>query len=107
VSTHGSRSPSELSQRELSLRESSPNEPSPREPSPRKLFGVEQPREPARRKPVPPVGLCETCVHRQLVPNTRGSVFYLCGRSRTEPQYERYPRLPVLKCPGYARPAGA
>ena len=47
------------------------------------------------------VGLCATCVHRREVPNRRGSVFYLCQRSRTDPAYPRYPRLPVLSCPGY------
>lgn len=51
-------------------------------------------------------GLCDSCVHQQLVPNTRGSVFSLCKRSREDPAYPRYPRLPVLSCPGYElRPA--
>jgi len=47
------------------------------------------------------VGLCATCVHRREVPNRRGSVFYLCQRSKSDPSYPRYPRLPVLSCPGY------
>jgi hypothetical protein len=51
--------------------------------------------------PSPRAGLCGTCVHQQLVPNTRGSVFSLCTRSREDPAYPRYPRLPVLSCPGY------
>jgi hypothetical protein len=46
-------------------------------------------------------GLCDNCRHQQLVPNTRGSVFSLCLRSRTDPAYPRYPRVPVLACPGY------
>jgi hypothetical protein len=47
-------------------------------------------------------GLCDSCRHQQVVPNTRGSVFSLCRRSRTEPdRFPRYPRLPVLRCPGY------
>ena len=46
-------------------------------------------------------GLCDTCVHQQIVRNTRGSVFSLCRRSRTEPQYPRYPRVPVLACAGH------
>jgi hypothetical protein len=46
-------------------------------------------------------GLCDSCVHQQLVPNTRGSVFSLCRRSRTDPRYPRYPRVPVAACPGY------
>lgn len=50
----------------------------------------------------PNAGLCTLCVHQQIVRNTRGSVFSLCRRSRTEPErYPRYPRLPVLGCPGY------
>ena len=32
--------------------------------------------------------------------NTRGSSFSLCERSRTDPAYPRYPRLPVLECAG-------
>jgi hypothetical protein len=49
----------------------------------------------------PSVGLCGVCRHQRLVPNTRGSVFSLCERSRTEPEFPRYPRLPVLRCPGF------
>lgn len=48
-----------------------------------------------------PAGLCDSCRHQRLVPNTRGSVFSLCERSRTDPAYPRYPRLPVLSCPGF------
>jgi hypothetical protein len=53
-------------------------------------------------------GLCDACVHQQLVRNTRGSSFSLCRRSREDPDFPRYPRLPVLECPGYERgtPAG-
>ncbi len=47
------------------------------------------------------MGLCATCIHRREVPNSRGSVFYLCQRSKSDPAYPRYPRLPVLSCPGY------
>jgi hypothetical protein len=46
-------------------------------------------------------GLCDTCVHQRIVRNTRGSSFSLCQRSKTEPEYPRYPRLPVAACPGY------
>jgi len=53
-------------------------------------------------------GLCDHCRHQQLVPNTRGSVFSLCRRSRTDSAYPRYPRLPVLSCPGFEpKPASA
>jgi hypothetical protein len=47
------------------------------------------------------VGLCDTCVHQQLVRNTKGSTFSLCERSREDAAYARYPRLPVLSCPGH------
>jgi hypothetical protein len=46
-------------------------------------------------------GLCATCQHQQIVPNTRGSTFSLCRRSKTEPEYPRYPRLPVVECRGW------
>lgn len=56
----------------------------------------------SRRRPAPLRGLCDTCAHQQLVPNTRGSVFSLCQRSRQEPDtYRRYPQLPVRACDGY------
>ena len=49
----------------------------------------------------PGAGLCDGCRHQRLVPNTRGSVFSLCERSKTDPAYPRYPRVPVLSCPGF------
>jgi GNAT superfamily N-acetyltransferase len=48
-------------------------------------------------------GLCATCQHVQRITSARGSTFYLCERSRTDPSYPRYPRLPVLACAGYDR----
>ncbi|HMD57863.1 MAG TPA: hypothetical protein VKG82_10375 [Solirubrobacteraceae bacterium] len=61
---------------------------------------------PASDRPEPPgsAGLCETCVHQQVVRNTRGSRFSLCLRSRSDPAYPRYPRLPVTRCEGHERP---
>lgn len=53
------------------------------------------------RAPAPANGLCDSCAHQQLVPNTRGSVFSLCLRSRTDSRYPRYPRVPVARCPGH------
>jgi hypothetical protein len=49
----------------------------------------------------PPAGLCDSCRHQRIVRNTRGSEFSLCERSKTEPEYPRYPRLPVTSCRGY------
>jgi hypothetical protein len=48
-----------------------------------------------------PAGLCDSCRHQRLVPTTRGSVFSLCERSRTDPAYRRYPAIPVLRCAGF------
>jgi hypothetical protein len=52
---------------------------------------------------LPPVkaGLCDSCRHQRLVRNTRGSVFSMCERSKTDERYPKYPRLPVKRCPGY------
>jgi hypothetical protein len=49
----------------------------------------------------PPAGLCNTCIHQKAVRNTRGSVFSMCERSKTDPAYPKYPRLPVIQCPGW------
>jgi hypothetical protein len=46
-------------------------------------------------------GLCDSCRHQREVRNTRGSSFSLCARSRDDPAYPRYPRLPVVSCPGH------
>jgi hypothetical protein len=54
-------------------------------------------------RPRPPAGLCDSCVHQQLVRTGRGSEFSLCRRSRTEPEYAKYPPVPVVRCPGYER----
>ena len=52
-------------------------------------------------------GLCDACIHQQVVPNTRGSVFSRCRRSREDRGYPRYPRVPVLRCRGFEPPAPA
>lgn len=49
----------------------------------------------------PRAGLCERCRHQRVVRNTRGSRFSLCERSREDPAYARYPRVPVLRCQGF------
>jgi len=48
-------------------------------------------------------GLCASCTHCQRITNTRASTFFLCGRAHTDPSFTRYPRLPVIACPGYVR----
>jgi hypothetical protein len=47
-------------------------------------------------------GICGGCAHAEVVRTAR-SAFILCGRWREEPgRFPRYPRLPVLACPGFA-----
>jgi len=36
-----------------------------------------------------------------VVTTTRGSRFSMCTRSKTDPRYPKYPRVPVLECPGF------
>ena len=66
------------------------------------------PAPPSGASPRPTgAGLCDSCAHQQLVRNTRGSSFSLCRRSREDPGYPRYPRLPVLTCRGFQMRAAA
>ncbi len=53
-------------------------------------------------------GLCDACRHQQVVRTTRGSVFSLCRRSKTDARYAKYPPIPVVRCPGFEprRPGG-
>ncbi|HEV8441660.1 MAG TPA: hypothetical protein VGT40_26535 [Methylomirabilota bacterium] len=57
-------------------------------------------RSPAERATA---GLCADCRHARRLVSGRGSVFWLCRRAEGDPAFPRYPRLPVLRCPGYER----
>jgi hypothetical protein len=46
-------------------------------------------------------GLCDSCVHQKLIRTGRGSEFSMCLRSKTDPRFPKYPRIPVERCPGY------
>jgi hypothetical protein len=48
-----------------------------------------------------PIGLCATCRHARVVHSSRGSTFYLCQLAEIDPRFDKYPRLPVLRCTGY------
>jgi hypothetical protein len=55
---------------------------------------------------VPAAGLCERCASAWLVRTPR-SAFWLCGLARFDARFDRYPRIPVLACPGFeALPEG-
>jgi hypothetical protein len=47
------------------------------------------------------IGLCADCRFIRVVQSARGSKFYFCERSATDPTFPKYPRLPVLLCRGY------
>jgi len=47
------------------------------------------------------VGLCAICRFMRTMESDRGSTFYLCQLSATDPNFPKYPRLPVLRCSGY------
>jgi hypothetical protein len=48
-----------------------------------------------------PIGLCSNCLHSRKIQSDRGSLFFLCNLSATDPAFPKYPRLPVVSCPGY------
>ena len=48
-------------------------------------------------------GLCASCVHARRTGNAKGPGFILCGLSKSDPSFPKYPRLPVMKCPGFER----
>ena len=47
------------------------------------------------------VGLCSDCRFMRRMESDRGSIFYLCEWSATDPSFPKYPRLPVLQCTAY------
>jgi len=47
------------------------------------------------------VGLCASCRFAEIIVSSRGSTFYLCTLSATDPAFPRYPVLPVRQCSGY------
>jgi len=59
--------------------------------------------EPSPPRPDRAVGLCADCVHANRVVSARGSVFWLCRLSASDPGFVKYPRLPVLRCRGHRR----
>jgi hypothetical protein len=43
--------------------------------------------------------LCDSCAHQRLVHTTRGSTFSMCLRGLDDPDWPKYPPMPVLRCP--------
>jgi len=48
-------------------------------------------------------GLCARCIHRKEIRSDRGSIFIMCLRAFREPEYPKYPPLPVLHCAGFEK----
>jgi hypothetical protein len=46
-------------------------------------------------------GLCADCENAQKIRSDRGAEFILCKLSATDPNFAKYPRLPVLQCDGF------
>jgi hypothetical protein len=46
-------------------------------------------------------GLCDSCTHQKLVVSGRGSTFSMCRLGLSDPDWPKYPRMPVLRCPRY------
>jgi hypothetical protein len=68
-------------------------------PEPASLFDMTEnnktSRDPSR------VGLCADCLYAQQIESVQGSMFYLCKRSASDQRFQKYPRLPVVRCSGY------
>jgi hypothetical protein len=58
---------------------------------------------PAVPDSTPPAGLCDDCQHCKQVGSARGSVFRLCLMHERDSRFAKYPRIPVLRCPGYVK----
>jgi hypothetical protein len=46
-------------------------------------------------------GLCADCLYSRRIESARGSMFYLCERSASDPAFPKYPQLPVVECSGH------
>lgn len=46
-------------------------------------------------------GLCAACIRSRRIQSDRGGPFYLCELHEGNPDFPKYPRLPVLYCSGY------
>jgi len=47
------------------------------------------------------VGLCASCEFVQRIVSAKGSTFFLCQKSFSDPAFPKYPRVPVVRCAGY------
>jgi hypothetical protein len=52
-------------------------------------------------------GLCDRCAHQKLVRSGRGSVFSMCRIGLADPDWPKYPPMPVTGCPRFEPAAPA
>ena len=50
-------------------------------------------------------GLCEDCRFARVIRSDRGSAYWRCDLSLSDPRFAKYPRLPVVTCSGHIRRA--
>lgn len=49
----------------------------------------------------PPPGLCESCRHARELTTANGGKFYQCLLAAKDLRFPKWPRIPVLSCPGH------
>jgi hypothetical protein len=54
----------------------------------------------------PRFGLCDQCAHQKLVKSGRGSLFSMCTLGLKDPNWPKYPPIPVSACPRFEREVG-
>lgn len=50
-------------------------------------------------------GLCAGCGHARVLSTKIGAAIYVCRLSAKDQSFPKFPPLPVLACPGFAKPA--
>jgi hypothetical protein len=46
-------------------------------------------------------GLCGRCAHALIRPTRRGTVYLRCALAASDARFDKYPRLPVVRCAGH------
>ena len=54
----------------------------------------------------PSFGLCDRCEHQRVVRSGRGSAFSMCQIGLKDPDWPKYPAMPVLACPRFSERPG-
>lgn len=52
-------------------------------------------------------GLCGSCWHSRLIASAKGTTYFLCERSFADPQFPKYPAIPVTQCTGFEQKASS